>query len=152
MAGEKPEAVPQAESGKGNLGENGISKQDGSLKRIEQLLEQQAEHDKKMLRSSRIRTCVIFVLVVAVIVLGIAMYQRVDAVADSAQQFMEVAESDLTAVFQSLSEIDFRAMNDTIEGIGSIDFDAINASIEGLAAGVEAFQRFAQALTNPFGL
>lgn len=132
---------------------------DGSVGRIEQLLVEQAEHNKKMLRSSHVRTGAMVVLAVVIIVLAVMIYGTVQTMTkdvpqlvETAQGFVETAESDVNNLFENLSEIDFESMNETIKGIGSIDFDSINTSIQGLAAGVEAFQQFAQALTNPFGI
>ncbi|MDL2237463.1 hypothetical protein LJC56_06505 [Christensenellaceae bacterium OttesenSCG-928-K19] len=129
-----------------------------SLARIEKLLAEQAVHNEKMQRFSKLRTVMVVVAAAVIVVLGFLIYgavsamtSRVPQLVDTAQEFVEMAEADMNELFGEISAIDFAGMNDTMEEIGAIDFEGINSSIEGLSAGVEAFRRFAEMLANPFG-
>ncbi len=133
-----------------------------SLARIEQLLEQQAKHNKKMMGGARVRTValvIILVMVVICAVLFFSMYSTLmislnslpDLIA-SVNKLATSTQSDLADIMASVKDINFNAINTTLEGVSKIDFGALNSSIVDLQKGVETFKGVVETISGGFKL
>ncbi len=131
----------------------------GCVLRIEELLKQQAEHNKKMQKFSRVRTVAIVAIAVVFVIFAFLLYGTVKdltvglpGLIQSTNALVDQASGDLDAVFESVESINFEGINDLISEVSAIDFEGLGASVEALGEGVQAFQRIMEALSNPFGL
>lgn len=127
-----------------------------ALARIEQLLQEQNEQNKKLLRSSRWRTVCLFIFVAAFIIFAALLHgvltsitQDVPQVIDEADELVVTATNAVRTVVNKIDTLNIDALNESIEGISSIDYSGLNKSIGGLASSVENFENFVDALQNP---
>lgn len=127
-----------------------------ALARIEQLLQEQAELNRKLLRSSRWRTVWMFVLVAAFVVFGVLFHnvlttitQDIPQVISEADELVVTATSAVKTVVNKIDSLDIDSLNESIEGIASINYKGLNTSIGGLASSVESFEKFVDTLKNP---
>ncbi|MBC5647636.1 hypothetical protein [Christensenella tenuis] len=120
------------------------------LERIEALLAAQAEHNKKLLRSSRVHTVILLVFVV-VFAAGIFAVNGTLASATKELPVMLESITNLTDTAAKeigrMDDIDFDALNETIKGISTIRFDVLNESIQALTDIIKPFANFMGALS-----
>ena len=120
------------------------------LERIEALLAAQAEHNKKLLRSSRVHTVILLVFVV-VFAAGIVAVNGTLASATKELPVMLESITNLTDTAAKeigrMDDIDFDALNETIKGISTIRFDVLNESIQALTDIIKPFANFMGALS-----
>lgn len=120
--------------------------QEGSgLERIEALLAAQAEHNKKLLRSSHVHTAILLVFVV---VFAIGIFVIGGTLANATKELPVMLES-ITKLTDTaakeigrMDDIDFDALNETIKGISTIRFDVLNESIQALTNIIKPFANF----------
>ncbi len=139
---------------------------EGRLSRIEILLVSQAEHNKKMLSQSRVRTIILLIFtaiiaigVVAMLVLGGPMFAEGSQLIDSVRGLSDSATVELENISAIIDGINIDELTDAVKNISEaakqlagLDFDGINEGIAGLNEGVMAFQSFAEALSNPLSI
>lgn len=127
-----------------------------ALSRIEELLKEQTEQNRKLLRASRWRTIFLLALVVTFIVAGFAFYNVLTAITREIPRVLEEvddlianAKTAIQTIVRTVDSVNIDALNESIEGIAKIDYDGLNTSIEGLASAVQGFQTFVDALSHP---
>lgn len=126
------------------------------LRHIEELLQTQTEQNKKILRSSRWRTVLMFIFVAAFVIVGIAFYgvlqnitRDIPQVISEVEDLISNADGAVKDIVGKVDELNIDALNESIEGIASINYKGLNTSIGGLAKSVESFQAFVDALSTP---
>jgi uncharacterized membrane protein len=123
--------------------------ENAALLRIEELLRRQNQTSEKTLQQAKVRT-ILCIVAVAVIVIGLlASYmlleQRTRGIDDliaSTSELVEVVKQDTNSIMGQLLGIDFKTLQEGLEGIASISFDALNESIEALQKIIEPFANF----------
>ena len=120
------------------------------LKQNESLLTAQAEHNKKLLRSSRVHTVILLVFVV---VFAVGIFAVNGTLASATRELPAMLESitNLTDTAAKeigrMDDIDFDALNEAIKGISTIRFDVLNESIKALTDIIKPFAGFMGALS-----
>lgn len=126
------------------------------MKRIEELLEETTEMNKKILRSSRLHNVFLAIIAAAFVIVGFVFYgaiqtltRGIPGLVTSAQALITNTDHAVADVTEKVDELDIEALNESIQGISSINYKGLNTSIGGLASSVEAFQDFVDALSHP---
>lgn len=133
-----------------------ITGEEGAMARIEALLKEQSAINKELLLSSKVRTIIVMVIA-AVLLIGILVSynmieQRTRGVEQllsdtgtliaSTTELVDMTKTDLADVLQGLRSIDFRLLEEGIEGFGTINFETMNESVKALYDAIKPFADF----------